>query len=140
MTNTLSCCFRLCVVGGFPFSSSPRLCVFFVFVVDREPYQQQKAKNDELGEEEKESRPQHKTHNPTAAAKSIWGDCLSSSKSRRGFLAMCPRHESINRAAHDEHSFLLFSALCCGRLSLFLLSTFVFFFVFVVDRVPLLGI
>jgi hypothetical protein len=32
-----------CVVGGFPFSSSPSLS-FFVFVADRVPYQQQKQR------------------------------------------------------------------------------------------------
>ena len=56
MTNTLSSCYRLCDVGGFPFASSPRLCFSLFLLLIGNPISN-KNKNDELGEEAKGKPP-----------------------------------------------------------------------------------
>ena len=110
MTNTLSSCYRLCDVGGFPFASSPRLCFSLFLLLIGNPISN-KNKNDELGEEAKGKPPTTQNTQSHSSCKVHLGGLLELVKIAQGFLAMCPRHESINRAAHDEHSFFLLSAL-----------------------------
>ena len=114
-SHILSCGYQPCVVDGFPFSSSPCF-MFFLFVVDREPYQQQKTKKTWRGGEGKAAHnTKPKTTRESVRARAT--ERKSEGERERGRERVSTRHLCVATLEVVCLSVCLFVCLCESTIS-----------------------